>query len=134
MSTRFSWPIYLALFLRAAAAPSNTSASRMPHFGEKSISTELFSLPMGHVDIIGRSNAIVDKRERFLYGPSICGNVSYWPAGSLGNLTTESDLARFMVDSQYSQAAVNLDETVAGALIAVCEAWIMCGAKFVNQL
>jgi hypothetical protein len=56
-----------------------------------------------------------------LFGPSICGNVSYWPTGSLGNSTTESDLARFMVDSQYSQAAVNLDETMEGALIEVCE-------------
>ena len=76
---------------------------------------------MGHADVVGRANAIGDKRKRFLYGPSICGNVSYWPTGSLGNSTTESDLARFMVDSQYSQAAVNLDETMERALIAVCE-------------
>lgn len=122
MSTRFSWPRHLAFFFCAAAVPSNINASRMAyHYGEKSISTELFSLPMGHADVSGRANAITDKRERFLYGPSICGNVSYWPTGLLGNSTTENDLARFIVDSQYSQAAVDLDETVAAALIAVCQ-------------
>lgn len=100
MSTHFSWPRYLALFFCAAAVLSNTNASYMPyHYSEKSISTELFSLPIGHTDVIGRVNAIADKRERFLYRLSICGNVSYWPTGLLGNSTTENNLARFIVDS-----------------------------------
>jgi hypothetical protein len=122
MSSRFSWPRYLAFFFCAAAVPSNTNASRTTyHYGEESFSTELFSLPMGHADVIGRENAITDKREKFLYGPSICGNVSYWPTGLLGNSTTEYDFAKFIADSQDSQAAVNLDETVAAARIAVCQ-------------
>jgi arachidonate 15-lipoxygenase (second type)/8-lipoxygenase (S-type) len=104
MFTSLSW---LLLALRAAAAPAITRA----------ISDAPYSLPMTNSNATVRAVAILDKREGFLYGPSICGNVSYWPTGSLGNSTTESDFTTFTVDSQYIQAAIKVDETTAAETI-----------------
>jgi hypothetical protein len=113
--------IYLALLALQAAAPSKTSPPNIPLHAASSTVTSLFSLPIDHTDAIERSSAIQVKREGFLYGESICGNVSYWPTGFLGNSTTARDLARFLVDSQHSRTAMSIDENVAlTAVRSIC--------------
>lgn len=111
-----SLPWSLGLIL-ALPPTTTTSSFHGPYSPENAISDAPYSLPMTNSEL--RSAAILDKREGFLYGPSICGNVSYWPTGPLGNLTTKRDFARLTVDLQYIQAAVKVDVTAVKGTIAV---------------
>lgn len=80
-------------------------------------------------DPVARAKAIEYKRENFLYGPSIAGNVSYWPTGLLGNASIEADVEAFNSDSVWSNEAVEEDEAViAKTLGAVCQYSVLQGA------
>ena len=72
-------------------------------------------------DLKARKDSLLEKRRTFLYGPSICGNVSYWPDGTLGTLVTKTDLEALKADSASVQISVKVDETViAENITAIC--------------
>lgn len=51
----------------------------------------LFSLPQFAVNGSSRVADIQAKREGWAYGPSIAGNTSFYPTGSLGDAAVEAD-------------------------------------------
>ncbi|KAK7747564.1 hypothetical protein SLS62_009063 [Diatrype stigma] len=52
---------------------------------------DVFSLPQYAVNGTARAADIEVKREGWIYGPSIAGNTSYYPNGTLGNAATAAD-------------------------------------------
>lgn len=52
---------------------------------------DVFTLPQYAVNHTARAADIEVKREGWIYGPSIAGNTSYYPNGTLGNAATEAD-------------------------------------------
>ncbi|KAH7346897.1 putative arachidonate 5-lipoxygenase [Rhexocercosporidium sp. MPI-PUGE-AT-0058] len=52
-------------------------------------------------NITARLEAISIKRQGWLYGPSLLGNASFFPTGSLGIARMQSDMGLFALDSAY---------------------------------
>jgi hypothetical protein len=107
MSTLFLIPLYLGLALQINAAPSNSR--NLAKLSSRNVSAA-YSLPSTDANTTERANAIQVKRDTFVYGPSLGANVSFWPAGSLGNLTVQTDFAELYTASEPSAEAVQVDE------------------------
>lgn len=95
-----------------ATPPPSGGPSQLLRFNA-SIPGISFSLPSHDLDATGRAKAIVWKRENFLYGPSIAGNVSFWPTGSLGNFTVQSDYTELQLTAIVPLLSSQSDEAAA---------------------
>ncbi|KAK0103807.1 hypothetical protein ONS95_005806 [Cadophora gregata] len=56
-----------------------------------------------------RLEAINTKREGWLYGPSLLGNASFFPTGSLGTARMQTDMALFAAESAYISPKAQAD-------------------------
>lgn len=70
--------------VEGAAVPSSRSVSKRQD-------QEPFSLPQYNINSSARVAGIEAKREGWVYGPSIAGNTSFYPTGSLGDAAVEAD-------------------------------------------
>ncbi|CZS97532.1 related to arachidonate 5-lipoxygenase [Rhynchosporium agropyri] len=52
-------------------------------------------------NITARLEAISTKRQGWLYGPSLLGNASFFPAGTIGSARMQADMALFSLDSAW---------------------------------
>ena len=67
-----------------------------------------------------RASAITAKQAGYLYmpsGASLLGNASYYPGGSMGNVTTASDFQNFLADAAPQANASDSDLAIATATI-----------------
>jgi hypothetical protein len=110
MSTFFWIPLYFSLALKIDAAPSNSR--NLERLSGRNVSVA-YSLPTADANTTERASAIQVKRNTFVYGPSLGANVSFWPTGSLGNLTVQTDFAELYTASAPSAEAVQVDEAAA---------------------
>lgn len=67
--------------------------SRLPRGGPHSIrqTGNPYSLPALSSDLSARANDVQVKREGWQYGPSIAGNTSFYPVGTLADVATKAD-------------------------------------------
>jgi hypothetical protein len=120
MSYLILYVLGLGLAIQVLAIPSlpPRSSNLLPR---QNITT-IYSLPD---DSPIRAQAIQLKRDNFIYGPSIAGNTSFWPTGSLGNATVQAQFAALVADGGPQRAAVQADSaTAVQAVIAVSQNWI----------
>ena len=112
----FSVPcaVFLGLALRVSAAPS---APRDITTVKRANATTPYTLPGLASDSNARAAAIQTKRDTFLYGPSIAGNTSYWPTGTLGNATVNSQFASLVADGKPQVTAVQADSAAAAQAV-----------------
>jgi hypothetical protein len=106
-----------ALSLRSvvsASPPSVNSRSTV----STCIPTPQASLPKDDCDPATRAAAIETKREGFLYGPSLIGDASFFPAGPLGNATVNADLVPFLADQGAQEAACVSDAVLATTAVS----------------
>ncbi|KAK6585994.1 hypothetical protein PZA11_001051 [Diplocarpon coronariae] len=65
-----------------------------------------------------RAEAIITKRAGWLYGPSLLGNASYFPTGTLAGARIRNDIALFQIDSAYIMSAAQTDLELAKDAVA----------------
>lgn len=122
MFTTISWSLCLGLALQAAAAPSSRDNLNEHQPRNVSAPGRQYTLPLGPGNTTERANAIVTKRNGFVYGPGICGEEPFWPTGSLGDSITGTDFETFTADGLPVRTAALADqETVTTAVTAVCD-------------
>jgi hypothetical protein len=79
------------------------------------------TIPQNDCNSTARAEAILVKRQGYLYGPSLLGNASFFPTGSLADVLIENDIALFEQDEGQLNALIASDFQLAeGAVIAVC--------------
>ena len=82
--------------------------------------SNLTSLPQHDSDPTARSQAILVKRQGYLYGPSLIGNSSFFISGNLGVARMDADIVQFSIDEDYVNGTVSQDLLlVEGAVGAV---------------
>lgn len=111
MFSSVSSSLVLGLALQVAAVPSGSRNLQRRN------GTEPYSLPTLDANASERKAAIQVKADTFLYGPSVAGNTSFWPTGSLGNSTTKADFSALLADGQPQVAAVQAGQQAAAAAI-----------------
>src|SRR6187402_2184980 len=92
-----------ALVLIALGATANAAAVPL-----LSPATKAATLPQFD-NTTSRAAAIRVKREGYLYGPSLLGNSSFFPTGSLAAVRIQADVAQFEVDSTLVTANSDKD-------------------------
>lgn len=65
-----------------------------------------YVLPMFDQNTSARAAEITRNRAGYLYGPSLIGNTSYFPSGTLGDALVEQDLAYFELDFAVQESLV----------------------------
>ncbi|KAL2070013.1 hypothetical protein VTL71DRAFT_14693 [Oculimacula yallundae] len=86
---------YLTSILLVAATAANAAVLRRDNSTLFEASLPQFS------NITARLEAISTKRQGWLYGPSLLGNASFFPTGSLGSARMQADMGLFALDSAY---------------------------------
>lgn len=107
--------LWLALALDLALAlpklsqdisqPSNESVVGSPN--------ETYFLPMFDPGPLERSEELKRNQAGYIYGPSLIGNTSYFPTGTLGSELVAKDLAMWEQDAVYIQKAIAEDAPLA---------------------
>ncbi|CAG8955792.1 hypothetical protein HYFRA_00011661 [Hymenoscyphus fraxineus] len=109
MFSLVSSSLVVGLALQVAAFPSSSRKL------ERRNGTEPYSLPYLCVNATERNAAIQVKRDTFLYGPSIAGNTSFYPTGSLGSSIVQADVNAFTADGASQRQAVGEGQQIAAA-------------------
>jgi hypothetical protein len=106
--------VALVLVLQVLAAPSTPQYSRTT--ARRNVTTK-YTLPANDTESDARAEAIQVKRDTFIYGPSVAGNTSFWPTGSLGDSTVQSQFAALVADGKPQVAAVQKDSAAAAQAV-----------------
>jgi hypothetical protein len=114
MSSPISYLIVLGLAIQVFAIHSLPRHSTLKPVQN---ATTIYTLPDKHNDSPSRAAAIQVKRDNFIYGPSIAGNTSFWPAGPLGNATVQAHFAALVADGAAQRAAVQADSAAAAQAV-----------------
>lgn len=88
-------------------------------YGNTQNTSMSYSIPTCPQNGTARQQAIAVKRTGYLYGPSLMGNTSYFPSGSLGDAMVERDIAQWTVD--YTTMQKLATEDAEGALQALAQ-------------
>lgn len=68
-----------------------------------------YVLPMFDKNPSSRAEEISSNRNGYLYGPSLLGNLSYYPNGTLGNALVQQDVEYYLLDVAVQAASVGND-------------------------
>jgi len=98
MLALLSVSLYLGLMLQGTAASS--TRQNLNWLPRRNASLIPYALPNAESNVTGRASGIQAKRDAFLYGPSIAGNVSFWYASSESALFPFSDIFRCLTPFQ----------------------------------
>ncbi|RDL33922.1 Lipoxygenase [Venustampulla echinocandica] len=113
MFSAISWSLSLGLALQAAAAPPFRNDLNEHQPRNISAADLKYTLPLSPGNTAERANSIHVKRDTFVYGPGICGDVPFWPTGTLGNSTTQTDFEKFTAEGVPVKTAVFSDQDIA---------------------
>lgn len=80
-------------------------------------------------DITARLEAISIKRQGWLYGPSLLGNASFFPTGSLGTARMQADMGSFSLDSAYVAPRAQADLLAVQQAVADVSLQLLCNAS-----
>lgn len=89
----------------------------MIHLSDANNSSSRYSVPVCSGNGTQRNGAIVAKQAGYLYGPSLMGNTSYFPTGSLGDAMVQRDVAQWDLD--YSNMGKLATDDVGAAYQAI---------------
>lgn len=95
--------LFLSSLLFSAIATANAAVLRRDNVTVIEASLPQFS------NITARLEAISIKRQGWLYGPSLLGNASFFPTGSLGIARMQSDMGLFAIDNAYISSREQAD-------------------------
>jgi hypothetical protein len=109
--------ILVGLAINVAAIPLALGGLDRLYRRQDNSSIEPYSLPGFDNEATARAQAIEIKRQTFLYGPSPLGGRPFFPAGSLGNATVNSDVVQDGAVLLVVGEAVAVDEAKALASI-----------------
>ena len=65
-----------------------------------------FALPSEDSNPLERAHQIELKRQGYVYGPSLLGNTSYFPTGSLGDAMVQQHVDQWLSDAYWLTTAV----------------------------
>ncbi|TVY34757.1 Manganese lipoxygenase [Lachnellula subtilissima] len=114
MLTSLVWSLGLGLALEVSSAPSVPQALRRQSANNF---TSYTIPPLESSSSSVRASAIKVKADTFLYGPSVAGNTSFWPTGSLGNSTINADFAALSTDTSIDEPNIESDVAVVTSTI-----------------
>ncbi|TVY94043.1 Manganese lipoxygenase [Lachnellula willkommii] len=113
MLASITWSLCLGLALEVSCAPSvHVPQALRRQSTDNFTSYSLPPLESSGLNNSVRASAIKVKADTFLYGPSIAGNTSFWPTGSLGNSTVNADYSALSTDSPLDETNVEDDVAV----------------------
>jgi hypothetical protein len=98
----------------AAAAPTSSPA---PVPAPSNVVNVKYTLPQHDPNPVLRTQEIATTKEQLIYGPSLIGDTSFFPAGPLGKQIVDRDVAQWRNDSAFVQTAAVPE--AAAALAAV---------------
>ena len=76
-----------------------------------------FTLPSEDDAPLARVREIQQKRQGYLYGPSLLGNTSYFPTGFLGDAMVQQHVDSWLQDAAWVNRAVDKEASAAAAAI-----------------
>jgi hypothetical protein len=95
-------------------------AEALPFYGESRspcVPTNQTSIPQNDCNATARAQAILVKREGYLHGPSLIGNASFFPTGSLAAVMIETAISQFEADEGEIEAEITSDLQLADAAV-----------------
>ncbi|KAI0554027.1 lipoxygenase [Xylaria curta] len=103
--------LYAGVAVDAAAIQGSMWSRGGSHVNRAAVNP--YSLPSLDVDVSTRAEALRVKREGWQYGPSIAGNTSFYPIGTLADVTTKADTDALFTFQNKHAANVNIDKQTA---------------------
>ena len=85
-------------------------------------STDNYVLPMYDSAPSDRQQQLAEHREGYIYGPSLLGNMSFFPTGSLGDALVAEELDLFFEEGDIFQSIIDLEaQEVITTLAKACD-------------
>ena len=96
---------------------SNSSTWTQPSNG----TTESYVLPMTDPEPTNRQQQLAENKDGYVYGPSLLGNLSFFPTGSLGDALVQAELELFSPEEEIFKSIIELEaQEVINTLSQVC--------------
>lgn len=114
---------YSGLVLGLAPQSSNPSLVSPKYVQPK------YALPQFDHDPVQRRTEVILNHAGFLYGPSLIGNLSFFPTGTLGKQRVTADIALFMQDAAFTNQSI---EDERGAVVQKVKQ-VICIHSFSNE-
>ena len=106
---QFIFVLFLALGVTALPQPEGNGRLVCP--------TNQTSLPQIDCNATARAQAILVKRQEFLYGPSLIGNASFFPTGNLAQTMIDTAIGQFEQDETVLAPEIDSDLALAEAAV-----------------
>lgn len=107
---------YIGLAFSALASAS--ALLRQPFSAHRADNSTPACLPQDDLDPEHRAAGVAARNEGFVYGPSLIGEASPFPNGTLGNARHEADMEIWKVDREEIDARIAKDVKAIEAAIA----------------
>ncbi len=105
------------LLLLLLAASSETAYAQTSNS-----STNSYVLPTYDFAPVARQQQVTEHREGYIYGPSLLGNLSFFPTGALGDALVAEELELLFEELEIFQSIIDLEaQEVVTALSKVCD-------------
>lgn len=108
------------MFVLVLALGIAVQGAALPTHGEirqGCVPTNQTNIPQNECNATARAQAILVKRQGYLYGPSLIGDASFFPTGNLADVMIQTAIAQFEQDETVLTYEINSDLALAEAAV-----------------